>query len=114
MWGRPRQAPDILYNSIWPRIQLLRNTTEGLREEPLPFWTRERPPVWYWWQTEATNLQTQWRTTPLATDFDGDSQFDLVILDQEGYLTCQSRASEEPRIFVDEDGDSIRLNGCPH
>jgi len=33
-----------------------------------------------------------------------------VILDQEGYLTCQSRASEEPRIFVDEDGDSIRLN----
>jgi predicted neuraminidase len=101
---------DILYNSIWPRIQLLRNTTEGLREEPLPFWTRERPPVWYWWQTEATNLQTQWRTTPLATDFDGDSQFDLVILDQEGYLTCQSRASEEPRIFVDEDGDSIRLN----
>jgi hypothetical protein len=29
---------DILYNSIWPRIQLLRNTAEGLREEPLPFW----------------------------------------------------------------------------
>ncbi len=101
---------DILYNSIWPRIQLLRNTAEGLREEPLPFWTRERPPVWYWWQTEAANLQTQWRTTPLATDFDGDGQLDLVILDQEGYLTCQSRASEETRIFVDEDGELVRLN----
>ena len=59
---------DIIYNSIWPQIQLLRNTANGLREEPLPFWTCKRPPVWYWWQTEAANLQTQWRTTPLATD----------------------------------------------
>jgi hypothetical protein len=33
-----------------------------------------------------------------------------VILDQEGYLTCQSRASEETRIFVDEDGELVRLN----
>ena len=94
---------DILYNSIWPRIQLLRNTKDGLIEEPLPFWTEESPPKWYWWQAKAENLQTQWRTTPLATDFDGDGQLDLVILDQEGYLTCQSRASEDTRIFIDED-----------
>ena len=33
-----------------------------------------------------------------------------MILDQEGYLTCQSRASEEPRIFIDEDNHPIRLN----
>ena len=59
---------------------------------------------------EAANLQTQWRTTPLATDFDNDGRLDLVILDQEGYLTCQSRASEEPRIFIDEDSHPIRLN----
>ncbi len=101
---------DILFNSIWPRVQLLRNTGDGFAEEPLPFWTRERPPKWYWWQDEAENLQTQWRTTPLATDFDGDGRLDLVILDQEGYLTCQSRAREETRIFVDEDGLPIRLN----
>ena len=101
---------DILYNSIWPRIQLLRNTKNGLIEEPLTFWTEESPPKWYWWQAKAENLQTQWRTTPLATDFDGDGQLDLVILDQEGYLTCQSRASDEVRIFIDEDNQPIRLN----
>ncbi len=101
---------DILYNSIWPRIQLLKNTENGLVEMPLPFWTEEAPPKWYWWQTKAPNLQTQWRTTPLATDFDGDGQLDLVILDQEGYLTCQSRATEETRIFIDEDNQPIQLN----
>ncbi len=101
---------DILVNSIWPRIQLLRNTPNGLREEPLPFWRMGRPPKWSWWQDDAANLQTQWRTTPLATDFDGDGQLDLVILDQEGYLTCQSRATEATRIFVDESNRPLRLN----
>lgn len=101
---------DILYNSIWPRIQLLRNTEDGLVDMPLPFWTAEAPPKWYWWQTKAENLQTQWRTTPLAVDFDGDGQLDLVILDQEGYLTCQSRARKETRIFIDEDNQPIQLN----
>jgi predicted neuraminidase len=101
---------DILVNSIWPRIQLLRNTPNGLREEPLPFWRVGRPPKWSWWQDDAANLQTQWRTTPLATDFDGDGQLDLVILDQEGYLTCQSRATEATRIFVDESNRPLRLN----
>ncbi|MDF1861776.1 MAG: exo-alpha-sialidase [Verrucomicrobiales bacterium] len=101
---------DILYNSIWPEIQLLRNTEGGLTEQPLPFWTKESPPAFYWWQTLAENLQTQWRTTPLATDFDGDGKLDLVILDQEGYLTCQSRKTDETRIFIDEDNQLIRLN----
>ena len=101
---------DILYNSIWSRIQLLRNTVDGLVEEPLPFWRSGRAPAWSWWQSDAANLQTQWRTTPLATDFDGDGQLDLVILDQEGYLTLQSRASEETRVFIDEGNHLIQLN----
>ncbi len=106
---------DIIYNSIWPRLQLLRNTGDGesgpqFSEAPLPFWTKEAPPAFYWWQTLEENLQTQWRTTPLATDFDKDEKLDLVILDQEGYLTCQSRASDETRIFVDEDNNLIRFN----
>jgi hypothetical protein len=33
-----------------------------------------------------------------------------VILDQEGYLTCQSRACEETRVFLDEDLSPVRLN----
>ncbi len=101
---------DILYNSIWPRIQLLKNTEFGLVEQPLPFWTSESPPKWSWWQSKGENLQTQWRTTPIATDFDADGQLDLVILDQEGFLTCQSRATPETRIFIDEDNHPIQLN----
>ena len=42
---------DILVNSIWPKLQLLRNTEAGLTEQPLPFWTKEAPPSFYWWQT---------------------------------------------------------------
>lgn len=101
---------DILVNSIWPKLQLLRNTKKGLTQLDLPFWTKEAPPRFYWWQTLAENLQTQWRTTPLASDFDGDGQLDLIILDQEGYLTCQSRAREETRIFLDENLQPVRLN----
>ncbi|MGI9244966.1 MAG: exo-alpha-sialidase, partial [Verrucomicrobiales bacterium] len=101
---------DILVNSIWPKLQLLRNTPSGLSGGALPFWSAEAPPTFYWWQTLAENLQTQWRTTPIATDFDADGRLDLVILDQEGYLTCQSRAREETRIFLDEQLKPIRLN----
>lgn len=101
---------DILVNSIWPKLKLLKNTPQGLTEQPLPFWTKETPPRFYWWNQPAENHQTQWRTTPLATDFDGDGKLDLVILDQEGYLTCQSRARTETRIFIDEDNQPIRFN----
>ncbi|MDB4399327.1 FG-GAP-like repeat-containing protein, partial [Akkermansiaceae bacterium] len=101
---------DILVNSIWPKLQLLRNTGSGLTQEPLSFWSKELPPAFYWWQNLAENLQTQWRTTPLATDFDADGKLDLVILDQEGFLTCQSRARMETRIFLDEDLHPVRLN----
>ncbi|MDA7879781.1 VCBS repeat-containing protein, partial [Akkermansiaceae bacterium] len=101
---------DILVNSIWPKLQLLRNTGSGLTQEPLSFWSKEVPPAFYWWQNLAENLQTQWRTTPLATDFDADGKLDLVILDQEGFLSCQSRARIETRIFLDEDLHPVRLN----
>jgi hypothetical protein len=101
---------DILVNSIWPKLQLLRNTGSGLTQEPLSFWSKEAPPAFYWWQNLAENLQTQWRTTPLATDFDADGKLDLVILDQEGFLTCQSRNRKETRLFLDEDLQPVRLN----
>ncbi len=101
---------DIIYNSIWPKLQWLRNTEEGFTDGPLPFWSKEKPPAFYWWQTQEENLQTQWRTTPVATDFDRDSKLDLVMLDQEGYLTCHSRAKDQTRIFIDEDNIPIRLN----
>jgi len=101
---------DILVNSIWPKLILLKNTGSGYTEQPLNLWTEESPPKFYWWQTKAGNLQTQWRTTPVATDFDGDGKLDLVMLDQEGYLTCHSRTNKETRIFITEQNQLVRLN----
>jgi hypothetical protein len=65
---------DIIYNSILGRIGLLRGTGNPLRVIPAPFDTgqRELPPKWQWWQVPASDTLTQWRTTPLAVDFDGD------------------------------------------
>jgi hypothetical protein len=38
---------DILVNSIWPKLQWLRNTENGITQQPLPFWTNEAPPAFY-------------------------------------------------------------------
>ena len=46
----------------------------------------------------------------MAIDFDGDKQLDLVALDQQGYLTLRRGAGEAGRVFVDEDGQPLRLN----
>ncbi|MFH5802618.1 exo-alpha-sialidase [Alienimonas sp. DA493] len=101
---------DLIVNSIWPKLTLLRRTDDGFEAGPLNLWTKEAPPEFYWWKRKAANLQTQWRTTPVAVDWDGDGGLDLVLLDQEGYLTCHRRGVEETRIFVDEDNQPLRLN----
>ncbi len=104
------QRDDLIVNGIWPRLTLLRNTEAGFHEQALPFWSQESPPGFYWWHSKESATQTQWRTTPFAIDFDRDGQLDLVMLDQEGYLTCQSRTQSETRIYIDEDNHPIRLN----
>ena len=103
---------DIIYNSIWGRIGLLRGTGDPLRVEPAVFDTglREYPPQWAWWQTPSSDALTQWRTTPLVLDFTGDGQLDLVALDQEGYLVLRPGGGAAQRIFVDEDNRPLRLN----
>jgi predicted neuraminidase len=101
---------DVIVNSILARLMLLKNRYGRFESQPLPFWRRSRPPTFYWWDTLAEETQTQWRTTPFACDFDGDDLMDLILLDQEGYLTCQSRALKDPRHFVNEDEEPIRLN----
>lgn len=84
---------DILYNSILGKIGLLRNEQGAMVKATI------------------ANGATQWRTTPVATDFDGDGKLDLVALDQDGYLTLRSHDGQPVRIFVDEDNDPLRLNG---
>jgi len=101
---------DIIYNSIWSRIGILRNEGGKLVDQPIDWKTGELPPKWYWWQTERQDALTQWRTTPLAHDWNGDGKMDLVCLDQEGYLTFRPRNGAAQRIFIDEDGAPIQLN----
>ena len=100
---------DFIVNPFW--LDFSCSKTRGARTaQPLPFWKSSLPPRFCWWQTLSEDTQTQWRTTPFACDFDQDDQMDLIVLDQEGYLTCQSRALEDPRHFMDEDEHPIRLN----
>jgi len=47
--------------------------------------------VWNWWQPQAKELATQWRTTPFVTDLNKDGLNDLVMLDHEGYLAFFER-----------------------
>ena len=81
--------PDILINSIWGRIEWLRGLGGLKLESPKPVsvsWEGTPPkPVWNWWEPEAGTLVTQWRTTPVALDWNKDGRCDLIVLDTEGY-----------------------------
>lgn len=103
---------DILYNSILGRIGLLKGTGDPRRVEPAAFdsGVKEFPPKWQWWQSPSSDTLTQWRTTPLAMDYDKDGKLDLVALDQEGYLALRRGGGKAERIFVDEDHQPLRLN----
>ncbi|QDT11101.1 exo-alpha-sialidase [Planctomycetes bacterium K23_9] len=106
---------DILYNSIWSRVELLHNVDGHVVEATLSgsepdAAAAESPPKWCWWQTKSGESITQWRTTPVAVDFDTDGELDLVMLDQEGFLTLRRKGMAAERIFVDEHGDAIQLN----
>ncbi len=101
---------DIIYNSIWSQIGVLENRNGTLYDRPLDWAKRELPPAWYWWNTPSSSNLTQWRTTPVAVDWNKDGKTDLVCLDQEGYLTFRPRNGAAQRIFVDEDGAPIQLN----
>jgi len=102
--------PDIIYNSIRPTLGVLRNDGGTLVDTPLNTGSTEAPPNWYWWKTLSSSTLTQWRTTPVAVDFNADGKLDLVMLDQEGYLTLRSECRESQRVFIDEDNQPLRLN----
>lgn len=131
--------PDIVFNSIWGRVQWLHNV--GTRRQPLldapqpvefEFESTDgkeakpaeqgvaipRKPAWTWWEPAPGELVTQWRTTPVAFDCDGDGLIDLMMLDSEGYLSWHKRDRRGDRLrlgppsrnFVDADGQPLRLN----
>ncbi|MEA1951821.1 MAG: VCBS repeat-containing protein, partial [Planctomycetota bacterium] len=119
------KLPDIVVNSIWGKVVWYKNI--GTRKAPKlaaaqPIevqWPGKTPkPAWFWWEPEGKSLATQWRTTPLATDYNGDGLCDLVMLDREGYLSLFKRAKQAGRLvllppepaFVSENGKPFQLN----
>jgi hypothetical protein len=117
--------PDIIFNSILGHVHWLKNI--GSRQEPRfsvpePIaveWNGPQPRLaWGWLKPDGPGLLTQWRTTPLAVDFNGDQLTDLVMLDHEGYLAFFERFRVDQRLllkaprraFVDRSGQPLRLS----
>ena len=118
--------PDIVFNSIWGRVQWLKNI--GTRAapklaEPQPIeveWPSTPPkPAWTWWTPVGKELATQWRTTPVLADWNNDGLLDLAMLDHEGFLSLFERRQIDGqlkllpprRAFLDEKAQPLLLNG---
>jgi predicted neuraminidase len=114
---------DLLLNSIWGEVLWCRNTGAVGKPElaaavPVELVASMPKPKWFWWDGSERQLVTQWRTTPMAVDFNRDGLNDLVMLDSEGYLCLYEREKAgtnlvlhpPKRVFVDEDNEPFRLN----
>jgi hypothetical protein len=116
--------PDLMVNSILGKVVWYHNI--GTRKAPKlaaaqPIeveWDGPQPALAYGWlRPEGKGLLTQWRTTPVAMDWNKDGLIDLVMLDQEGYLAFFERARRNgklillspKRVFCDEKGEPLRL-----
>ncbi len=115
-WGYTTQSiadwdgdglPDLLVNSIWGKVVWYRNI--GTRTAPKlaaarPIeveWNGPQPTLAYGWLRPAGKaLLTQWRTTPVAVDWNKDGLVDLVMLDQEGYLAFFERAKRDGKLVL--------------
>ena len=101
---------DIVYNGIWGKPMLLENV--GTRKEPkfaaprgieVEWGAGGQPELAWAWLTPARTghpkeIVTQWRTTPVMIDLNGDGLMDLVMADTEGYLAFFERCREDGRM----------------
>jgi hypothetical protein len=116
--------PDLIVNSILGDVVWYRNT--GTRQVPAltpaqPIeveWNGPQPSLaWGWRKPTGKALLTQWRTTPVAVDWNHDGLIDLVMLDHEGYLAFFERERRDgklvvlppQRVFTDEANKPLRL-----
>ncbi len=99
--------PDLLVNSILGKVEWYRNI--GTRKSPKlaaaqPVeveWNGAQPKLSYGWlRPEGKALLTQWRTTPVAVDWNQDGLMDLVMLDQAGYLAFFERAKRDGKLML--------------
>lgn len=115
--------PDIVANSILGRVHWYHNI--GTRTHPKlaaarPIeveWDGPQPTLaWGWLRPQGKALLTQWRTTPVAADWNNDGLTDLVMLDQEGYLAFFQATKRDgtlallppQRVFCDDEGKPLR------
>ncbi|MEZ6106091.1 MAG: VCBS repeat-containing protein [Pirellulaceae bacterium] len=78
-------------------------------------------PAWTWWTPESDELVTQWRTTPVAYDWNGDQHCDLVMLDTEGFLALYERVEIDGqwkltpgrRIFMTDSANNFDAGNRP-
>jgi hypothetical protein len=96
--------PDLLVNSIlgkvvWHRNIGTRTNPKLAPSEPVDVeWEGEQPHLEYGWlRPEGKGLLTQWRTTPVAVDWNKDGLPDLVMMDHQGYLTFFERTEKDGR-----------------
>lgn len=101
--------PDLILNSILGKVVWYKNI--GTRAKPKlaaaqPVeveWNGPQPHLAYGWLRPEGNgkgLLTQWRTTPVAVDWNKDGLTDLVMLDQEGYLAFFERAKKDGQLLL--------------
>jgi hypothetical protein len=117
--------PDLVMNSILGKVVWFRNI--GSRRlprlaaaQPIEVeWNGPQPHLPYGWlRPEGKGLLTQWRTTPVAVDWNADGLTDLVMLDQEGYLALFERRNRDGgrvllsprRAFCDDKGEPLVLS----
>jgi hypothetical protein len=110
--------PDIVVNSIWGRVEWLRNV--GTRSAPKlapaepvrVAWNGSPPkPAWTWWTPADGQLCPEWRTTPAAVDWTGDGLCDLVMLDHEGYLALFERYRDGESLALRPGRRAFRIEG---
>ena len=97
---------DIIVNSIFGEIIWFKNTgsntqMEGPYKVKVDWGDQPTPkPEWNWWNPQRTDLVTQWRTTPVAIDWNKDGLMDLIVLDQEGYLSYYERFEKDGELWL--------------
>ncbi|MFK5924321.1 MAG: exo-alpha-sialidase [Verrucomicrobiota bacterium] len=106
--------PDLFVNGIWGRLHRFTlekssATSQSINPQTLKL-APQNNPDWFWWNKSQKTATTQWRTTPLAIDWNNDKSLDMVALDREGFLSLFEQKGSPQHIFLDEDLQPIRLN----
>jgi len=111
---------DLIVNSIWGKVVWYRNIgSKGAPKlaaaKPIAVeWPGKAPkPEWNWWDPKGKNFVTQWRTTPMAVDWNKDGLTDIVMLDHEGRLAFFKRARKDGRLVL-LPGENIFVNEKGH